>query len=395
MLVPYTGLSLTTAVIPLVGYTLLVLVTEHPGRLPLGAAGGAGRRRGHGPEPGPAGVHRRAAAGRALHRHRDPGGGGDDGGPGHRGLDHRPGRPRPADPRRPAAHVLDADDGGRVAVHPAGAGASTWCIWLVGRALTPWTRAGAATDGDPRWPPRPACRSDIGLFEWLFDAETWTGHDGILSSAGRHRPAVRGGGRRGDGAGRPAGRRSWPTSGKGELAAPWFVNVGRAIPTFAVAGLLVPISLRWGYGFEPWPIFIALTLLAVPPIFLTTYTAVKGVDPVRRRRRPGHGTRPQERTAQGGAGPRPGRHPHRCPRGRRAGRGHRAAPGLPRRQRPRPLRPGRFGTEQRQLGARGCNPGGGAGPRDGLGVRGPRAAGHAARGTKARARQRSTIRGGP
>ncbi len=120
---------------------------------------------------------------------------------------------------------------------------------------------------------------DIGLFEWLFDAGTWTGADGILSSLGdtvRLCAAVV----------VVATLLAVPAAaalghlGRGELAAPWFVNVGRAVPTFAVAGLLVPISLRWGYGFEPWPIFIALTLLAVPPIFLTTYTAVKGVDPV-------------------------------------------------------------------------------------------------------------------
>ena len=48
---------------------------------------------------------------------------------------------------------------------------------------------------------------------------------------------------------------------------------------YAVAGLLVPISLRNGWGFEPWPIFIALLLLALPPIFLNTYTAIRQVSP--------------------------------------------------------------------------------------------------------------------
>jgi osmoprotectant transport system permease protein len=120
---------------------------------------------------------------------------------------------------------------------------------------------------------------DVGLFEWLFDPSTWTGATGILSSLAdtvRLCAAVV----------LVATILAVPLAaalahvGKGELAAPWFVNVGRAIPTFAVAGLLVPLSLRWGFGFEPWPIAIALVLLAVPPIFLTTYTAVKGIDPV-------------------------------------------------------------------------------------------------------------------
>ena len=117
-----------------------------------------------------------------------------------------------------------------------------------------------------------------GLFEWLLDADTWTGPGGILESL-------------------------WDTvtlcaavvlvavllavpsaaalahARKGELSSTAMVALSRAIPTFAVAGLLVPISLRQGWGFEPWPIFFALLLLALPPIFLNTYTAVRGVDP--------------------------------------------------------------------------------------------------------------------
>lgn len=124
-----------------------------------------------------------------------------------------------------------------------------------------------------------AVRRDIGLFEWLFDAGTWTGTHGILATAGdsiRLCAAVI----------LVSGLIAVPLGAylahvrRGELAATWVVNVGRAVPTFALAGLLVPISLRWGYGFEPWPVFIALTLLSVPPIFLTTFTAVAQVDPV-------------------------------------------------------------------------------------------------------------------
>ena len=118
---------------------------------------------------------------------------------------------------------------------------------------------------------------DITLWEWFTDPATWTGSDGIVASLGdtvllcvaviltSTLLAV-------------------PTAAYlaherlAQVSSAWLVNMGRALPTFAVAALLVPISLRGGYGFEPWPIFIALTLLTVPPMFLSTYVAVKEVD---------------------------------------------------------------------------------------------------------------------
>ncbi len=66
---------------------------------------------------------------------------------------------------------------------------------------------------------------------------------------------------------------------RGELVASWVVNTGRAIPTVAILGIAVIVSLREGLGFEPWPIILSLVLLALPPLFANTYTAVRGVDP--------------------------------------------------------------------------------------------------------------------
>lgn len=119
---------------------------------------------------------------------------------------------------------------------------------------------------------------DIGVFEWLFDPGSWTGTDGILASlvdtvvlcaiviaiaAVTMIPLA-----------------AWLAhTRRGEVSVSWMVTLSRAVPTFAVAGLLVPISLRNGWGFEPWPIFIALLLLALPPIFLNTYTAIRQITP--------------------------------------------------------------------------------------------------------------------
>lgn len=119
---------------------------------------------------------------------------------------------------------------------------------------------------------------DIGVFEWLFDPESWTGATGILTSLWETVQlsfvvvavavvlTV------------PLGA-SLAHRRRGEFVATWAVTLSRAIPTFAIAGLLVPISLRQGWGSEPWPMFIALLLLALPPVYLNTYTAVRQADP--------------------------------------------------------------------------------------------------------------------
>lgn len=51
-------------------------------------------------------------------------------------------------------------------------------------------------------------------------------------------------------------------------------NIGRTLPSLAVLALVMPIL---GTGFLPS--VVALTLLALPPILINTYTAVRQVDP--------------------------------------------------------------------------------------------------------------------
>lgn len=124
---------------------------------------------------------------------------------------------------------------------------------------------------------QPAVPRDIGLFEWLFDPDTWTGKSGVLSSlldtVTLSSVVIA-----------TAVISTVPLATilahyrKGELTLTWLVTLSRAVPTFAVAGLLVPVALKQGWGFEPWPIYIALLLLALPPIYLNTYTSVRYVD---------------------------------------------------------------------------------------------------------------------
>jgi osmoprotectant transport system permease protein len=64
---------------------------------------------------------------------------------------------------------------------------------------------------------------------------------------------------------------------RGGILAVSIVNVGRAIPSFAIIALLLPLSLRWGFGLGFWPTCVALVALAIPPIFTNTYTGVRDV----------------------------------------------------------------------------------------------------------------------
>lgn len=65
---------------------------------------------------------------------------------------------------------------------------------------------------------------------------------------------------------------------RGGLVAVTMVNISRAVPTFAVIALVFPFSLQYGFGLGFWPTFVALFLLALPPIFVNAYTGVSEID---------------------------------------------------------------------------------------------------------------------
>lgn len=65
---------------------------------------------------------------------------------------------------------------------------------------------------------------------------------------------------------------------RGGLLAISVVNIGRAIPSFAVVAVALPISIRLGLGLGFWPTFLAVLLLALPPMFTQSFTAIRGVD---------------------------------------------------------------------------------------------------------------------
>lgn len=116
------------------------------------------------------------------------------------------------------------------------------------------------------------------LVAWFLDPENWTGPAGIPNRVWEHiqisvvatvaaaavalPPAL------------------WLGHHKrGGFFAVAAVNIGRAVPSFAIMALFLPISIRLGLGLGFWPTLLALFALALPPIFTNTYTGVRDVDP--------------------------------------------------------------------------------------------------------------------
>jgi osmoprotectant transport system permease protein len=66
---------------------------------------------------------------------------------------------------------------------------------------------------------------------------------------------------------------------RGGLFAISVVNIGRAVPSFAIVAIALPITIRLGLGFGFWPTWLAVFFLALPPMFTQSYTAVRSVDP--------------------------------------------------------------------------------------------------------------------
>lgn len=66
---------------------------------------------------------------------------------------------------------------------------------------------------------------------------------------------------------------------RAEALASSVVNLGRAIPSFGLIVLFWLLATRSAlFGTQFWPLVLALTALAMPPVFTNTYTAVREVD---------------------------------------------------------------------------------------------------------------------
>jgi osmoprotectant transport system permease protein len=118
-----------------------------------------------------------------------------------------------------------------------------------------------------------------GTARWLADPAHWTGPAGIPSRVGEHvaLSAV---------ALLIAAIIALPIgiavghSGRGATAAINLANLGRAMPSLAVMGIVVPVTaaINPDAGFKIWPALIALVVLGLPPILVNAHAGVSGVD---------------------------------------------------------------------------------------------------------------------
>jgi osmoprotectant transport system permease protein len=115
---------------------------------------------------------------------------------------------------------------------------------------------------------------------WLVAPEHWTGADGIPTRLIEHLTisgvsllvAVL--------VALPLGLFIGHT-GRGALLAVNVANIGRAVPSYAVLVMILPISLRFfpqSGGLDFIPTFGAMTLLAIPPIVINAYAGLREVD---------------------------------------------------------------------------------------------------------------------
>ncbi|MCU0267867.1 MAG: ABC transporter permease [Acidimicrobiales bacterium] len=119
--------------------------------------------------------------------------------------------------------------------------------------------------------------SAIGeAWSYVTTGANWTGDDGILVLTWNHlrlsafatvSAAV---------VAVPAGVLIGHRRRGGALAAS-VVNIGRALPSFAVLVLAFGVFSQWGRGLTIWPTYVALVLLAIPPMFTNTLTGVQEV----------------------------------------------------------------------------------------------------------------------
>jgi osmoprotectant transport system permease protein len=113
----------------------------------------------------------------------------------------------------------------------------------------------------------------VDAFAWLTTAENWWGNDGILNRLWEHLQYSFWATVLAAAIALPIGLLIGHT-GRGVFFGVNLSGIARAIPTLAVVILVYKLK-----PLTAWPVILALTLLAVPPILANTVAGIRGVDP--------------------------------------------------------------------------------------------------------------------
>lgn len=120
----------------------------------------------------------------------------------------------------------------------------------------------------------------VHVFHWLTTAAHWHGPDGIPIRVEQHvlisAASVAGAVVVAVPVGMLVGHKR-----RGEFIAVSIANIGRAVPSFAILVLVFVAMLHFapGVAFGNGPGFVALALLAIPPIITNTYVGIQAVEP--------------------------------------------------------------------------------------------------------------------
>jgi len=118
-----------------------------------------------------------------------------------------------------------------------------------------------------------------GIAHWFADPAHWQGPAGIPARVGEHVLLSAGALAVAMAIGLTAGIWAGHT-GRGATLAVNLSNLGRALPTLAVMGLIVPVTAAIDpqLGFKVYPALIGLIVLAIPPVLVNAYAGLRGVD---------------------------------------------------------------------------------------------------------------------
>ena len=118
-----------------------------------------------------------------------------------------------------------------------------------------------------------------GIAGWFADPVHWQGPAGVPARVGEHLALSAAALVIAAAIGLAAG--IWVGhTGRGATLAVNLANLGRALPTFAVMGIVLPVTAAIDNqaGFKVYPAVIALVVLAIPPILVNAYAGISGVD---------------------------------------------------------------------------------------------------------------------